>query len=142
MLLPDTNLLVYAFREDCVEHAAAREWLAGLLHGPSTVALTSASLTGFVRVVTHPRVLRPPADVATALEFVEVLWASPSTLQVEPGPRYPDLFAELCGLTNASGNDVPDVHLAAVAIEAGAGLATHDRGFARFPGLRVTDPLG
>lgn len=141
VLLPDANLLVYAFREDCPEHRAAHDWLMAALDGPAPIALTSAALVGFVRVVTHPQVFRPPSAVDLALEFVAALWASPTALPVEPGARHPELFAELCRLTNAAGNDVPDAHLAAMAIESGAELASHDRGFGRFPGLRFTDPL-
>lgn len=141
MYLPDTNLLVYAFRADCPEHDRARGWLSDLLNGPSPVALCSTVFAGFVRVVTHPRVFQPPSSIDAALRFTAAVWTAPAVLQAEAGPRHAEIFAELCRLTGATGNDVPDAHLAAIAIESGAELASHDRGFDRFPGLRFHDPL-
>lgn len=141
MRLPDTNILVYAFREDRAEHEASRRWLSRALDGPAPLALTSVALSGFVRVVTHPQVFSPPSSVDAALDFVDALWDSDLAHAVEPGPRYRATFAELCRITRAAGNDVPDAHLAAIAIESGAELISHDRGFVRFPGLRWVDPL-
>lgn len=141
VVLPDVNLLVYAFRSDTAQHAPAREWLDSGLGGPSPVGLCSAALTGFVRVVTHPRIFAAPSTVETALEFVDALRSSPVALPAEAGRGYPRIFEELCRVTGAAGNQIPDVHLAAIAIEHGAELASHDRGFTRFPGLRHSDPL-
>lgn len=141
MLLPDVNLLVYAFREDVAEHERANHWLTTALEGPATLAVTTAALTGFIRIVTHPRIFSPPSRIEQALEFVELLWDVDLALPVEPGSRYSGIFIELCSITQAIGNAVPDAHLAAIAIENGAELVSHDRGFARFPGLRWTDPL-
>lgn len=141
MLLPDANILVYAFRGDTPEHHAAREWLDGALDGPRSIGLTSTAIVGFVRVVTHPRVFRPPTETELALQFVEALWSSYFVAPLEAGKAYRGIFAELCAVTGASGNAIPDAHLAALAIENGAELVSHDRGFSRFPGLRWSDPL-
>lgn len=103
--------------------------------------MTSAAIVGFVRVVTHPRAFPVPDSHGAARSFVDALRSSEVALVIEPGPRYPEIFAEFCRVTGAAGNAVPDVHLAAVAIESGAELVTHDRGFARFPGLRLSDPI-
>jgi hypothetical protein len=141
VLLPDSNILVYAFRADCPEHQRARAWLEQALDGPGPLALCSAAVVGFVRVVTHPRVFRPPSETSAALSFVEALWSSSVTHAVEPGPSHREIFAELCSLTRASGNDIPDVHLAAVAVESGSELISHDQAFGRFRGLRWSDPI-
>lgn len=141
VLLPDVNLLVYSFREDQGQHKPANGWLSAALEGPALLGITSAALTGFIRIVTHPRIFVPPSGIDRALEFVERLRESDLTIPVEPGPRYPGIFAELCTITQATGNAIPDAHLAAIAIENGAELVSHDSGFARFPGLRWTDPL-
>lgn len=141
MQLPDTNILVYAFRDDRPEHQAAHDWLSGVLDGPAPVALTSAALSGFVRIVTHPSIFSPPSRIDRALDFVDALLEADVTLPVEPGTSYPRMFTDLCLVTHAAGNAVPDVHIAALAIESGAELASHDRGFARFPGLRWVDPI-
>ena len=72
-------------------------------------------LSGFVRVVTHPRVFVDPTPLANALEFVTALRASPAHVAVEPGRHHWDLFARLCSLSGARGNVVPDAYLAALA---------------------------
>ena len=142
MILPDSNILVYAFRSDCPEHERARAWLDQALDGPAPLGLPSSATAGFVRIATHPRVFRPPSETSAALAFVEALWSSPVAHTLEPGPAHREIFAELCALTKATGNDIPDVHLAALAIESGSELVSHDQGFGRFQGLRWSDPLG
>jgi toxin-antitoxin system PIN domain toxin len=139
--LVDTNLLVYAFRPEQPEHRVARSWLAGLLGGSERIGLTSSTLAGFVRIVTHRRVFRDPAGIDEALGFVSTLRAAPSSSELEPGATYPDIFDGLCRSLSLRGDDIPDAHLAAIAIEHDAVLATHDRGFGRFSGLRTLDPL-
>ena len=141
MLLVDANLLVYAFRPERPEHDAARAWLTARLDGPRPLGLASSALAGFVRVVTHPRIFADPAGIDESLSFLRVLRRAPSALPIEPGAGYPALFDGLCRMLDLFGNAIPDAHLAALAIEHDAELATHDRGFDRFPGLRVVDPL-
>jgi toxin-antitoxin system PIN domain toxin len=140
-VLVDTNLLVYAFRPEQPEHPVTRAWLTGLLNGSERVGLTSSALTGFVRVVTHRRIFGDPAGIDEALGFVSTLRAAPSSTAIEPGTTYPDLFDGLCRSLDLHDDEIPDAHLAALAIEHEAVLATHDRGFGRFSGLRTLDPL-
>lgn len=98
-------------------------------------------LSGFVRVVTHPRAFAYPSRPDRALEFASVLREQPNAVPVAAGPRHWDIFARLCRSVSARGNLVPDAFLAALAIESGSELATTDRDFARFPGLRWRHPL-
>jgi toxin-antitoxin system PIN domain toxin len=140
-VLVDTNLLVYAFRPEQPEHRVARSWLAGLLGGSERIGLTSSTLAGFARIVTHRRIFGDPAGIDEALSFVSTLRASPNSSEIEPGAAYPGLFDGLCRSLSLRGDDIPDAHLAAIAIEHDAVLATHDRGFGRFSGLRTLDPL-
>jgi predicted nucleic acid-binding protein len=51
------------------------------------------------------------------------------------------IAADLAQTPGLRSDDVPDIELAAIAVEHGLVLASHDRGFRRFPGVRVTDPL-
>lgn len=133
-------MLVYAHREEDPVHDAARRWLADQVEGPGTLVLTHATLSGFLRVVTLPG-WRPATPLATAIEFVEQLLALPNCVTLTPGPRHWEIFRETLRGADARGRLVPDAHIAAVAIEHGATIATRDRGFARFPGLRWLDPL-
>jgi toxin-antitoxin system PIN domain toxin len=140
-LLLDTNLLVYAFRPERPEHRVTRAWLLGLIGESRTIGLASSALVGFVRIVTHRRVFGDPAGIDETLDFVRALRAAPNAQALEPGRGHPELFERLCRSLALSGDDIPDAHLAALAIEHGAELATHDRGFGRFSGLRTLDPL-
>ena len=136
MRLPDVNILVYAHREDAAHHELARDWLAAALGGAETLGVCDLVLSGFIRVVTHPRVFRTPSPLETALDFAERLRSAPGAVRVEPGDRHWSIFADLCRRANARGNLVPDAWLAALAIESGGEWITTDREYARFPGLR------
>ena len=98
-------------------------------------------LSGFLRVVTHPRVFAPPTPVGDALEFAEALRAQPNAVPVAPGPRHWSIFTGLCRDAGAKGNLVADAYFAALAIESGSERITTDRDFSRFPGLRWRHPL-
>jgi hypothetical protein len=140
VILLDVNILVDAFRGDQPRHSAVRAWLDGVVDGDSAFGIPELALSGFLRVVTHPRVFNEPDDVEDALAFAERLRELPHAISVRPGDRHWSIFARLCRLTRAVGNAIPDAYLAAMAIESGSEMVTGDRGFARFPGLRWQDP--
>jgi toxin-antitoxin system PIN domain toxin len=135
------NVYVHAFRDAAPDHDRYRAWLRAALVGEEPVAVSELVLSGFVRVVTHPRVFDPPDPVAAALAFAAAVLAQPAAVVVGPGDRHWAIFANLCRSADARGNLVADAYLAALAIEAGAELITADRDFSRFPGLRWRHPL-
>lgn len=137
----DVNVLVYASRDDTPDHARYREWLQAARLADEPLGVPSACLSGFLRVVSHPRIFSRPTPLAEALSFAAAVRASPNHVAIEPGPRHWALFVELCRRVQARGNDVPDAYLAALAIEQGATWWSADRGFARFDGLRWRHPL-
>lgn len=137
----DVNVLVYAHRPEAPSHAAYKAWLEDARRAHEPVGLSGVVASGFVRVVTHPRVFREPTPLGTALGFVEALRASPAVAEVEAGDGHWHVFTRLCRAVEATGNTVPDAYLAALAIEHNATWVTTDRGFARFPELRVVHPL-
>lgn len=140
MVLPDVNVLVYAFRSDLPQHEHHRGFLLGLLEGDEAFGLCGIVLSGFVRVVTHPRIFATPDPIEDALAFAETLRSSERAVWVEPGPRHWEIFERLCRDASARGNLVPDAYLAALAIESGCEWITTDRDYARFPGLRWRHP--
>jgi hypothetical protein len=141
--LVDTNVLVYATYADAPEHGRARAWLDGrLAEGEGTIALCWPVLYAFLRLVTSSRVFGPHAVTvekgwAVAAAYLE----QPAVRVVAPGPGHASIAAELAATPGLRSDDVPDLELAALAIEHGLALATHDHGFRRFAGLRVVDPL-
>lgn len=141
MLLPDVNVLVHAHREDAPNHERYRAWLTKLIASPEAFGLADLVLSGFLRVVTHPRVFREPSDLDSALRFASEVRDHPTRVRVSPGPRHWGIFTDLVHQAGARGNLVPDAYLAALAMEWGCEWVTTDRDYARFPGLRWRHPL-
>lgn len=141
MILPDVNVLVYAFREDAENHKTYRRWLEEAVSRDETFALADMVLSGFLRVVTHPRVFHEPAPVKRAVAFVEALRGQDNCVVLAPGRLHWEIFTGLCVEAHATGNLIPDAFLAALAIETGCEWITTDRDYARFPGLRWRHPL-
>jgi toxin-antitoxin system PIN domain toxin len=142
MLAPDVNVLVYAHRSELPEHAACRRWLEELVDADAAFGLADLVLSGFLRVVTHPRVFNSPTPVGDALAVASSLRGQPNRVPLEPGPRHWATFERLCQESRAKGNLVADAYLAALAIESGCEWVTTDRDYGRFPGLRWRSPLG
>src|SRR3990172_6989109 len=136
MRLVDVNVLVYAFRVDAPGHAAHRAWVETLVGADEAYAVSDHVLAGFLRVVSHPRVFHPPTPIGPALAFAHAFREQANAVPLAPGARHWDIFTRLCREAGARGNLVPDVWIAALAIESGCELVTTDRDYARFPGLR------
>jgi toxin-antitoxin system PIN domain toxin len=141
VILLDVNVLVYAFRDASPDHAAYKGWLEAAIELDEPFGVSELVLSGFLRVVTHPRVFDPPAPVTDALAFAEALRSQPNAVIVAPGAHHWAIFDRLCRSAGAKGNLIADGYLAAVAIEAGCEFITTDRDFSRFPGLRWRHPL-
>ena len=141
MVLPDINILVYAHQEEIPDHPRYRAWLQGVLNGMENFGIADIVLSGFLRIVTNPRIFDPPASLGTALAFAERIRNAPNCVVVTPGPRHWEIFTRLCREAGARGNLVPDAYLAALAVESGSEWITTDRDFSRFPGLRWRHPL-
>lgn len=141
MRLVDVNVLVYAFRSDSPDHARYAEWLERLVNSDEAYAVSDLVLSGFLRIVTHPRVFNPPTPVPEALKFATAFRQQPSAVLVAPGPRHWRIFTRLCREAETRGNMVPDAYLAALAIETSSEFITTDRDYARFPDLRWRHPL-
>lgn len=137
MILADVNILVYAHRGELPQHKQHRGWLAELVNGEQTYAVSDFVINGFLRLVTNHRVFRTPSPVDQALAFAGQVRNQPHAVLVNPGARHWEIFTRLCRAAGVKAGLVPDALLAALAIEHGCELATVDRGFARFPGLRL-----
>ncbi len=142
MVLLDVNVIVYAYRKDATDHRKYRGWLESVVNGDEAYGLSNLVLSGFLRIVTHPKVFHPPSPVEDALGYVAQIHGQSHRVSVEPGPRHWEIFTNLCRTTKAKGNFVPDAFFAAMAIESGCEWITTDRGFSRYPGLRWRHPFG
>lgn len=136
----DVNVLLDAHRPDGSRHEVVRAWLEAARVAPEPLGVPRLVASGFLRIVTHPRVFREPTPIDMALTFLEALYASPAVVPVEPEERHWAIFTGLVADLELRGNDIPDAYLAAMAIEQGATFVTSDRGFARFPDVRLARP--
>ncbi|MGH3995545.1 MAG: TA system VapC family ribonuclease toxin [Pseudonocardiaceae bacterium] len=141
MILPDVNVLVYAFRREAEHHERYATWLTHLVAGSDELALHDTVLAGVARLVTNPRIFPDPAPMPAALDFLARIRAARRAHWLAPGDA---TWTELDHLAQQDrglrGNLVPDALLAALARTHGCRIATADRGFARFPGVRSFDP--
>lgn len=142
MIALDTNILVYAHREDSPHHEAAARALDELAHGRAPWAIPWPCLHEFLAVVTHPRIYRPPTDLAVANEAVEALVAVPTVqLLSETSDHFP-ILADLMKTPGLVGPKVHDARIAAICLGHGVdALWSADRDFSWFPDLRVVNPL-
>jgi toxin-antitoxin system PIN domain toxin len=141
VILPDVNVLLYAFRADAPNHAAHRDWLDEVVNADSAFGISPQVLASVVRISTHPRIYAKPSQLETVLRFTGVLIEQPNCSLVQPGERHWSIFQSICLDAAATGNLVQDAWLAALAIESGCEWITTDRDFARFPGLRWRAPF-
>jgi uncharacterized protein len=141
LILPDVNVLVYAHRRDTSDHDVYRAWLESVLNADSAYGMSDLVLSGFLRVVTHPRVFSHPSSLPDAMAFANQLRDQPNCVPVVPGRAHWRIFSRLCSEANVKGNLVPDAYYAALAIEHGCEWATTDRDFSRFNGLKWRHPL-
>lgn len=141
MLLPDVNVLVYAHRVESPDHERYAQWLRMLAGGLEPFGLSELGASGFVRIVTNPRIWDEPTALGDALEFIARLRSRSNARMLTHGSASWEIFARLCVGAKARGKLVADAYHAALAIEHGCELVTADADFARFAGLRWRHPL-
>jgi uncharacterized protein len=138
----DTNLLVYAHREDSPWHKVAYGWIAKLAEGQPLWSIPWPCLHEFLAIVTHPRIYSPPTPLAAAIDQVEAWLESPSlVLLAETEDYWPNLRSAL-EEGRITGPQVHDTRIVALCRLHGIReLWTADRDFSRFPGMSVRNPL-
>ena len=140
MIVVDANILLYAYDPSDRRHAAAAAWLEGTLGGTEQVGLAVSVVLAFIRIATDPRVHEPPMSIGTAIDVVGTWLDQPNVQVMHPTIGHWRTLGDLAASGQALGPLVMDAHLATLTIEHGATLATTDRDFRRFPGLRTVDP--
>ena len=132
MIAVDTNVLVYAHREEYPNHAEAKAKIIGLAVGAAPWGVPVFCLGEFVRVVTHRRVLKPPSSLEQAIAFLDRLTESASFRVLLPDVEYWTDLKSALSEAGARGNLAFDAGIAALCLRHGATLLTADRDFARF----------
>ncbi len=141
MILADANLLLYAYNADAPEHEPAARWLEASLSQPTPFAFSWQTITAFIRISTNIRAFPKPFSTKEAIEIVAE-WAERANVTIlQPSERHWEIFSRFLSEGQAVGALVMDAHLAALAVEHGATLATTDRDFARFADLQTFNPI-
>ncbi len=137
MIAVDTNVLLYADREETPQHRAALRAIRRLAEGNEAWAVPIQCIGEFLRVVSHDRVFQPPTPIDEALASIESLLASPAARLLMPGNRYLQILRDVIARSGVRGNLVVDAQIAAVCLEHGAStLLTEDRDFTRIQGIK------
>jgi toxin-antitoxin system PIN domain toxin len=141
VILVDANLLIYAVDSVSPHHSTARSWLDGQLSGSSAVGIPWETLAAFLRIVTNPRIYPGVISIGAAWDQAQAWLRCDAVWTPLPTERHAALLSEMLRVPGLRANDVPDAHLAALAISHGLILCSADAGFSRFPRLRWTNPL-
>lgn len=142
MIAVDTNILVYAHREDAELFGPASECLRKLAEGVEPWAVPLPCLHEFLAIVTHPRIFLPPTPLERALDQVAAWLESPSMVVFGEARGYWDVFQEVALGARIVGPLVHDARVAALCLHHGVEeLWTADRDFGRFSALKVRNPL-
>jgi toxin-antitoxin system PIN domain toxin len=141
MIIPDINLLIYAYDQSCEYHERARMWWEKSLSGTEVVGLPWVVCLGFLRLISSARIFASPMAVRAATKVVQSWLARPQVQIVQAGSAHADTLFRLLNELGTAANLTTDAHLAALAIEYQAVLHTTDTDFARFAGLRWRNPL-
>jgi toxin-antitoxin system PIN domain toxin len=140
MMLPDVNVLIYAFRKDVPQHAACRAWLDSTILSDARFGISPLTLAAVVRITTRSGADHRSSSLDEAIGFCEDVLGQPNCQVVEPGEGHWAIFQRLCRDTDTRGPRVTDAWFAALAIEWGCEWITLDRDYARFPGLNWRAP--
>jgi toxin-antitoxin system PIN domain toxin len=140
MIFPDVNLLLYAHDESSDFHRPSAAWLKSVLLSEQ-VFFSWQTITGFLRIITHPRLSSKPLSIVQAVEIVDSWLASDNAHLVTFEKKSWNLFSSILIDSQANGNLVMDAHVAAMAASCGATVATTDRDFSRFSDVRLVNPL-
>lgn len=139
-MIIDVNVLLYAIDDRSPQHDKCRSWLEDNLNGTARIGFPWPTILAFLRIATHPRVMINPLSIEEAWSFVDDWLAAPVAWIPQPTPQHLTVLHSLTNTSAASGNLIPDAHLAALALEHGVPLASCDTDFARFPDVQWINP--
>ncbi len=140
MIVVDANVLLYAVNADSRQHELARTWLDATLSGGRPLGFSWVVLLAFLRLATSRSVFPRPLTTGEAGDVVETWLTAPASLVLSETARHLAVLRGLLDEVGTAGNLVTDAHLAALAAEHGATIASFDRDFARFTGVRTLVP--
>lgn len=142
MIIPDVNLLVYAYNRDLPQHQGAKRWWEETLNSvEEPVGIPWAVALGYLRLMTNPKVFPNPISPEAALQDIGEWRSRPHVRIISPGDGHLAVLQHLLSVLGSAGNLTTDAHIAALSIETGATIYSNDTDFLRFPGIKVVNPL-
>jgi toxin-antitoxin system PIN domain toxin len=141
MIVPDINLLIYAYDSSSPQHQKAASWWKDCMLGGEEIGLATVVIFGFVRLSTHPRVFQTPLTFAEASARVESWLKQPHVRVIDPSPQHVSDVLSLLNAVGTAGNLTTDAQIAALANQEKAALHSNDTDFLRFPGLNYHNSL-
>jgi len=141
MIIPDANLLIYAYDRNAPDHPAALAWWQGCLSGSELVFLCHPVMFAFLRIITSSRIMASPLAVRDAVNIVESWLGQRSVSVVIPDAHHHQTVLWLLKAVGTAGNLTTDAQIAAIALAHGGTVHTNDADFKRFPGLLWNNPL-
>jgi len=142
MIVPDTNLLLYAADSTSPHHDDAREWWTSCLNGAVPVGLCHPVVFAFARISTNRRAFAHPLSLPQVAGLIQAWNDRQVTRVLYPGPQHVRNVLELLAAAGShGGNLVTAAQIAELAIAHRAEVHTADRDFQRFPGLKCRFPL-
>ncbi|MDX2267671.1 MAG: TA system VapC family ribonuclease toxin [Bryobacter sp.] len=140
MYLLDANILLYSFDESSVHYRAINGWLYNALESGIAIGIPWLAAWAFIRITTNQRTYPKPLTAQEAIQAIQVLLKNQNVTLVDPGPRHLEYLQGAMVLGQVRGTSTTDAALAALALELNATMVTADRGFRRFPKLKLLDP--
>jgi uncharacterized protein len=141
VIVIDANLLLYAYSAPTTKQEKALTWLEATFSSGDSVGLSWQVISAFIRIASNPKLPQLRRPVEEVARRVDQWLEQPSVRVLVPGDNHWNIFRQMIVEGQASGDLVSDAQIAALTIEYGGVLHTTDRDFARFPGLRWTNPL-
>jgi uncharacterized protein len=140
VILPDVNVLIYAFRPDSARHAVCKPWLDRIVLGETRFGISPLALSAVARIATNPRIFRQASSIEETFAFCDNVLGQPHCEPVSPGARHWSIFTRICREADVRGPLISDAWFAALAIEHGCVWITFDRDYARFRELEWREP--
>jgi len=141
MIVPDVNLLIYAYNTDAPLHDVAKSWWEEVLNGAQQVGIPWIVCSAFVRLMTNSKVVRKPMETSAVFDLIEEWFKSPNVFPLNPGSQHFSIYREMMVGSYAGPNLATGAHIAAIASEYRAEVHSNDSDFGRFTGLKWVNPL-
>jgi toxin-antitoxin system PIN domain toxin len=140
MVFCDVNVYVALFVKEHEHHEIVRPWFEELINGPRRLATSDPIFASTIRIITNHRNAKNPPSISQAVVQIERIRNRGATVPIEPTGRQWSMFTDLCERADVRGELVQDAWIATLAMDHGCEVATFDRDFARFPGLKWSVP--